>query len=79
MEADDDELLILNELINYIETIFKIDSKKWLEFIKSKINSMHTNQVWALVDPPKRIKLDGNNSLREILAWITMYKLIRLD
>ena len=45
MEVDDDELLILNEPINYIKTISKIDSEKWLEFIKSKMNSMHTNQV----------------------------------
>jgi len=56
METDDDGLLILDEPINYIKTISKIDSKKWLEFIKSKMNSMHTNQVWTLVDPPKRIK-----------------------
>jgi hypothetical protein len=56
MEVDDDELLILNEPINYIKTISKIDSEKWLEFIKSKMNSMHTNQVWTLVDSPKRIK-----------------------
>jgi hypothetical protein len=56
MEVDDDELLILNEPINYIKTISKIDSEKWLEFIKFKMNSMHTNQVWTLVDSPKRIK-----------------------
>ncbi|KAL0457612.1 UNVERIFIED_CONTAM: hypothetical protein Slati_0388400 [Sesamum latifolium] len=30
-----------------------IDSDKWLEAIKSEINSMGSNQVWTLVVPPK--------------------------
>jgi hypothetical protein len=27
------------------------DSKKWLGAMESKIESMHDNQVWNLVDP----------------------------
>ncbi|KAL0427500.1 UNVERIFIED_CONTAM: hypothetical protein Slati_2924800 [Sesamum latifolium] len=30
-----------------------IDSDKWLEAMKSKMDSMGSNQVWTLVDPPK--------------------------
>ncbi|KAL0439412.1 UNVERIFIED_CONTAM: hypothetical protein Slati_2424200 [Sesamum latifolium] len=30
-----------------------IDSDKWLETMKSEMDSMGTNQVWTLVDPPK--------------------------
>ncbi|KAL0439756.1 UNVERIFIED_CONTAM: hypothetical protein Slati_2458600 [Sesamum latifolium] len=30
-----------------------IDSNKWLEAMKFKIDSMGSNQVWTLVDPPK--------------------------
>ena len=39
----------------YNEAISDIDSEKWLEAIKSKIDSMHSNQVWTLVDPAKDI------------------------
>ena len=35
--------------------ISDIDSKKWLEAMKSEINSMHSNQVWTLVDPSEGI------------------------
>ncbi|KAL0440428.1 UNVERIFIED_CONTAM: hypothetical protein Slati_2525800 [Sesamum latifolium] len=30
-----------------------IDSDKWLEAMKSEMDSMGSNQVWTLVDPPK--------------------------
>ncbi|KAK4381750.1 hypothetical protein Sango_2938200 [Sesamum angolense] len=33
-----------------------IDSDKWLEVMKSKMDSIDSNQVWTLVDPPKGIK-----------------------
>ena len=39
----------------YDETILDIDSKKWLEAMKSEINSMCSNQVWTLVDPSEGI------------------------
>ena len=39
----------------YKEAMLDIDSKKWLEAMKSEIDSMHSNQVWTLVDPPKDI------------------------
>ena len=39
----------------YDEAISDIDSEKWLEAIRSEIDSMHSNQVWTLVDPPEGI------------------------
>ena len=37
------------------ETLSDIDLKKWLDAMKSEIDSMHSNQVWTLVDPPEGI------------------------
>jgi hypothetical protein len=59
MKIKNDELLILDELAYYMELISNIDSKKWLETMKSKMDSMHTNQVWTLVDPLEWTKLIG--------------------
>ena len=39
----------------YNEAISDINFKKWLEAMKSEIDSMHSNQVWTLVDPPEGI------------------------
>jgi hypothetical protein len=43
MKADDDELLILDKLINYMEVISNIDYEKLLEVMKSEMNSIYTN------------------------------------
>ncbi|KAL0361245.1 UNVERIFIED_CONTAM: hypothetical protein Sradi_3809000 [Sesamum radiatum] len=37
----------------YEEAMSDIDSDKWLEAMKSEMDSMGPNQVWTLVDPPK--------------------------
>ena len=39
----------------YDEAMSDIDSEKWLNAMKSEIDSMHSNQVWSLVDPPEGI------------------------
>ncbi|KAL0420510.1 UNVERIFIED_CONTAM: hypothetical protein Slati_3073900 [Sesamum latifolium] len=33
-----------------------IDSDKWLEAMKSKMDSVGSNQVWTMVDPPKGVR-----------------------
>ena len=33
------------------ETMSDIDFEKWLNTMKSEIDSMHSNQVWILMDP----------------------------
>ena len=45
--------------IIYIDVMQRSDFDKWLEAMKSKIVSTKDNNVWTLVDPPKRIKLIG--------------------
>ena len=37
------------------EVIFDIDSEKWLDAMKLEIDSIHSNQVWTLVDLPEGI------------------------
>ena len=44
-------------LITNIEAIQRLDSQKWLEAMKSEIESMEINSSWTLVDPSERIKL----------------------
>jgi len=56
INVENDKLLMIDEPINYIEAIFDIDFEKQLEAMKSKMNSMYTNQVWTLVDPSEGIK-----------------------
>ncbi|KAL0404306.1 UNVERIFIED_CONTAM: Retrovirus-related Pol polyprotein from transposon RE2 [Sesamum radiatum] len=43
----------------YGEAMSDIDSDKWLEAMKFEMDSMGSNQVWALVDPSKGAKLVG--------------------
>ncbi|KAL0405776.1 UNVERIFIED_CONTAM: Retrovirus-related Pol polyprotein from transposon TNT 1-94 [Sesamum latifolium] len=42
-----------NDPKTYEEAMSDIDSNKWLEAMKSKMDLMDSNQVWTLVDPPK--------------------------
>ncbi|KAK4386138.1 Retrovirus-related Pol polyprotein from transposon RE1 [Sesamum angolense] len=42
-----------NDPKTYREAISDIDSEKWLEVMKSKMDSMSSNEVWMLVDTPK--------------------------
>ncbi|KAK4406490.1 hypothetical protein Sango_0655500 [Sesamum angolense] len=42
-----------NDPKTYGEAISDIDSEKWLETMKSEMDSMSSNQIWTLVDRPK--------------------------
>ncbi|KAL0451246.1 UNVERIFIED_CONTAM: Retrovirus-related Pol polyprotein from transposon RE2 [Sesamum latifolium] len=48
-----------NDPKTYGEAISDIDSDKWLKAMKSKIDSMGSNQVWTLVDLSKGVKPVG--------------------
>ncbi|KAL0394870.1 UNVERIFIED_CONTAM: hypothetical protein Slati_4453200 [Sesamum latifolium] len=48
-----------NDPKTYGEAMSDIDSDKWLEAMKSKMNSIGSNQVWTLVDPPKGVRPVG--------------------
>jgi hypothetical protein len=40
-----------DESVTYQEAITSPESEKWLEAMKSEMDSMYTNQVWTLVEP----------------------------
>ncbi|KAK8985022.1 hypothetical protein V6N11_082641 [Hibiscus sabdariffa] len=40
----------------YHEAVSSPDSEKWLEAMRSEMDSMSENQVWTLVEPPEGIK-----------------------
>ncbi|KAL0439508.1 UNVERIFIED_CONTAM: hypothetical protein Slati_2433800 [Sesamum latifolium] len=48
-----------NDPKTYEEAMMDIDSDKWLEAMKSEMNSIGSNQVWTLVDPPKGVRPVG--------------------
>ncbi|KAL0284482.1 UNVERIFIED_CONTAM: Retrovirus-related Pol polyprotein from transposon RE2 [Sesamum radiatum] len=48
-----------NDPKTYGEAMSDIDSKKWIEAMKSEMDSMSSNKVWTLVDPPKGVKPVG--------------------
>jgi hypothetical protein len=50
-EQRDILLLDNDEPMTYTEATMGPDSEKWLGAMESKIESMHDNQVWSLVDP----------------------------
>ena len=55
-----DVLLIENdEPTTYKESLNSSEFDKWLIAMKSEMDSMYTNQVWSLVDPPEGIKPIG--------------------
>ncbi|KAK8584360.1 hypothetical protein V6N12_068604 [Hibiscus sabdariffa] len=43
----------------YQEVVSSPDSEKWLEAVRSEMDSMSDNQVWTLVEPPEGIKPIG--------------------
>ena len=45
-------LLDHDEPTNYEEVMMSPDSDRWLEAMKSEIESMYENKVWTLVDLP---------------------------
>ncbi|KAL0394994.1 UNVERIFIED_CONTAM: Retrovirus-related Pol polyprotein from transposon TNT 1-94 [Sesamum latifolium] len=45
-----------NDPKTYEEAISDIDSDKWLDAMKSEMDSMGSNQVWTMVDPPKGVR-----------------------
>ncbi|KAK8923669.1 hypothetical protein KSP39_PZI019346 [Platanthera zijinensis] len=74
-----------DEPATYQEAMNGLDSDKWLEAMKSEMDSMYANQVWNLVEPPegvrpigckwvfkKKTDMDGN-SIRILLAIAAYY------
>ena len=52
-------LMDQDEPVTYQEAITGPESEKWLEAMRSEMESMYTNQVWTLVEPPEGVKPIG--------------------
>ena len=60
LTQDDDVMLIDNdEPLTYQDAMNSPDSERWLEAMKSEMESMYQNKVWTLVDPPEGVKPIG--------------------
>ena len=59
--TDNHDVLLVdqNEPTTYQEAMLGPDSEKWLEAMKSEIQSMYDNQVWTLINPPEGTKTIG--------------------
>ena len=59
--TDDNDVLIVDqsEPTSYQEAINNSNSEKWLEAMKSEMQSMYDNQVWTLIDPTDGLKTIG--------------------
>ncbi|KAG8492989.1 hypothetical protein CXB51_012658 [Gossypium anomalum] len=52
-------LIDQDETKTYQEAVASPDSEKWLEAMRSEMDSMHETQVWTLVNPPEGVKPIG--------------------
>ena len=52
-------LIEVDEPTTYDESLNSSEFDKWLEAMRSEMDSMYTNQVWTLVEPPEGIKPIG--------------------
>ena len=60
LTQDDDVMLIDNdEPLTYQDVMNSPDSERWLEAMKSEMESMYQNKVWTLVDLPEGVKPIG--------------------
>ncbi|KAI3472572.1 hypothetical protein Pfo_029356 [Paulownia fortunei] len=55
LENKEEGLPLDNDPRSYGEAMSDIDSKKWQEAMQSEMDSMYSNKVWTLVDPPQGI------------------------
>ncbi|KAK8705299.1 hypothetical protein V6N13_048903 [Hibiscus sabdariffa] len=56
-----EDVILVNqdEPKTFQEAVSSLDSEKWLEAMRSEMDSMLENQVWTLVEPPEGIKPIG--------------------
>ena len=72
IENDNSINIIQNDdPVIYLKAIMSRDSDRWLEAMKSEMDSMYTNQVWTLVEAPEGVTLIG-------CKWVFKMK-IRVD
>ena len=59
--TDNHDVILMDHDVfaSYKEAISSLDSDRWLEAMKSEMQSMYDNQVWTLIDPPNGLKTIG--------------------
>ena len=72
-------LLDNNEPSNYEEAMAGPDSNKWLEAMKSEIESMYENKVWTLTDLPDDRRAIENKWIFKKRTRMVMLPSIKLD
>ena len=80
--TDNHDVILMDhdEPASYQEAISSTDSDRWLEAIKSKMQSMYDNQVWTLIDPPNGLKTIGCKWVfTRRLTWMAMCIPLRHD
>jgi hypothetical protein len=66
--------------MTYTEAMMGPNSEKWLGAMESKIESMHSNQVWNLVDPIDGVRpIDCKWVFRKGQTRMEMFTSIRHD
>ena len=45
--------------MTYTDAVMSKDSDRWLEAMRSEMDSMYVNQVWTLVDAPEGVRPIG--------------------
>ena len=55
LESNKEELQVDEDPRSYNEAICDINSGKWQSAMESEMDSMYSNKVWTLVDPPEGI------------------------
>ena len=69
---------VRNDPKTYDEAMLDVDFEKWMEAMKIEIDSMHSNQIWTLVDPSEVLYLLGiNRSTKEKFNWMVRQRSIR--
>ena len=68
IENNEAQVIKNDEPLTYTEAVKSKDSYKWLAAMQSKIESMHTNKVWTLVDA-----LEGVNPIG--YKWVCKKKI----
>ena len=68
--TDNDDVMIVDQSkpTTYQEAMDSPDSEKWLEAMKSEMQSMYDNQVWTLINP-----LEGLKTIR--CKWVFKIKI----
>ncbi|GKF16572.1 hypothetical protein Tco_0061490, partial [Tanacetum coccineum] len=79
VEVEEHSLGDLGEPANYKAAMLDPKSKRWIDAMNAKMQSMIDNMVWVLVDLPPNCKTIGSKWIfRKRLTWMAMYTSIKL-